>query len=159
MSNGIFMSKVMYLITVWSSCTKDQMDSLQVIQNRVARLITKNDWTIGTKENLRQIGWLSIHQLSVYFTILQLHRVKEDKSPKKLYSMYNWDYSHNTRQKTNNVIKPKGIPKLDISQKSFRWRAGGLYNKLPSSITQIVKLTEFKEKLKIWIMENIALRK
>ena len=73
--------------------------------------------------------------------------------------MYNWVYSHNTRQRTNNVIKPKGIPKLDISQKSFRWRAGGLYNKLPSSITQIVKLAEFKEKLKIWIMENVALRK
>ena len=74
MSNGIFMSKVMYLITVWSSCTKDQMDSLQVIQNRVARLITKNDWTIGTKENLierltsgtRKLKILNDPQVSYY---------------------------------------------------------------------------------------------
>ena len=98
LANGLFMSKVIYLITIWGSCTKDLMDSIQVIQNRVARVITRNDWTTSSEENLKQIGWLSIYQLSVYFTIIQLHKVKPDKSPKTLYSKYNWNYAHNTRQ-------------------------------------------------------------
>ena len=159
LANGLFMSKVIYLITIWGSCTKDLMDSIQVIQNRVARVITRNDWMTSSEENLRQIGWLSIYQLSVYFTIIQLHKVKQDKSPEKLYSMYNWNYAHNTRQEANQIVKPRGTPRLELTNNSFRWRASRLYNKLPRSIIQIEQLDNFKKNVKSWIMENITLRR
>ena len=61
LANGIFISKITYLITVWSSCTKDLMQTLQNFQNNAARLVTKNDWSIENKQNLRQIGWLSVN--------------------------------------------------------------------------------------------------
>ena len=159
LANGLFMSKVIYLITIWGSCTKDLMDSIQVIQNRVARVITRNDWMTSSEENLKQIGWLSIYQLSVYFTIIQLHKVKQDKSPEKLYSMYNWNYAHNTRQEANQIVKPRGTPGLELTNNSFRWRASRLYNKLPRSIIHIEQLDNFKKNVKSWIMDNITLRR
>ena len=41
LANGISMSRAIYMITIWSSCTKEMLNSIQVIQNRAARLVTK----------------------------------------------------------------------------------------------------------------------
>ena len=88
-ANGIFLSKLSYMITVWSSCSKDLMSSLQVLQNRAAKLITKNDWSVSTETSLREPGWLSVYKLSQYHTILQIHKVKQSRTPEYMYSMYN----------------------------------------------------------------------
>ena len=36
-ANGIFHSKLVYMINVWSSCSKELIQALQIIQNRVAK--------------------------------------------------------------------------------------------------------------------------
>ena len=59
--NGIFMSKLAYMIIAWSSCSNELNNALQVIQNRVARVVTKNDWTKSNQDNLKQMGWLSVN--------------------------------------------------------------------------------------------------
>ena len=70
LANGVFMSKLSYMIEVWGSCTKEVMDSLQVLQNRAAKVVTRNSWDMRTKDNLQQIGWLSVYQLSIYHSIV-----------------------------------------------------------------------------------------
>ena len=52
LANGVFMSRLIYMIQAWGSCSKELMDSLQVLQNRAAKIVTRNDWLVGTKENL-----------------------------------------------------------------------------------------------------------
>ena len=157
-ANGIFMSKLSYMITVWSSCSKELIQCLQVIQNRAAKAITRNDWTVSTEETLRQVGWMSIFQLSHYHTILQIHNIKIHRTPEYLSSMYDWNYNYPTRQATNELIKPKGIPRLDVSKRSFRWRAASQYNQMPQSLTQIEDIGVFKKELKTWIFQNIPLK-
>ena len=73
--------------------------------------------------------------------------------------MYNWTYAHKTRQEANQIVKPRGTPKLELTNNSFRWRASRLYNKLPRSIVEIEQLDKFKKNVKSWIMDNITLRK
>ena len=75
-ANGIFLSKLSYLIAVWSNCNKDLLKALQVQQNRVARLITRNNWDIRTTENFKQIGWLSVNQLAFYHKILAMKQIR-----------------------------------------------------------------------------------
>ena len=38
--------------------------SIQTLQSKAARAVTKLDWNTPTKEVLRQCGWLSVNQLS-----------------------------------------------------------------------------------------------
>ena len=59
-ANGIFLSKLSYLITVWSNCSKDMMKSLQAQQNKVARYITRNNWETRTITNFNQVSWLLV---------------------------------------------------------------------------------------------------
>ena len=87
-----------------------------------------------------------------------MHKIKMTRSPKNLYNMYNWDYSYQTRQASNKMIKPKGIAKLEISKNSFRWRGADTLNRLPSEISNIEDSAEFKHSVKLWIRDNVTFK-
>ena len=97
-ADGIFMSKLVYLIPLWGGCAKYLIESLQTLQNKAARAVTKLDWTTPTSELLKQCSWLSVHQLSVYHTVILAFNVMQARSPKYLYNMFNNTYSYNCRE-------------------------------------------------------------
>ena len=147
------------MISVWGGCSKELLESLQKVQNRAARVITKNDWSVGTKENLKQIGWLSVHQLVQYHDILLLHKVIKSGQPRNLHNMDSYVYLQQTRQATSGAVKPIGIPKLDIAKNSFRWRAAETYNKIPLEVIKMEDSNKFKKEIKSWIMNNSTIRR
>ena len=157
-ANGIFLSKLIYMISVWGNCSKEPLDCLQVIQNRAAQLVTKN-WILSTKENLKQIWWLSVHQLGNYFDVLLLHQIKSYSFPRYLHQIYNQNYEYNTRQAASKAVKPLGIPRSELAKGSFRWRAPHIYNQIPSNISQNDNINIFKRDVKSWIVDNISVRK
>ena len=152
------MSKLVYMISVWSGCTKELLGNIQTIQNRAARVLTRNHWSVDNKTNLAQLGWLSVNQLSHYHNILLINQVKKNKAPKYLYEMFNWEFPYKTRQATSNQVQPKGTPKLHISLNTYRWRATVYYKKIPTSITQDEDERNFKVKLKTWILNNVPFK-
>ena len=156
-ANGIFHSKLVYMINVWSSCSKEMIQALQIIQNRVAKMITRN-WNNKNVENLNQIGWLSVSQLAFHQSVVMIHQVRVKNIPENIFRMYNWEYSHQTRQATSKKIKPIGLPKLELGKKSFKWRAAENYNSLPTSITEITDIQKFKIQSKKWTSHNIPYR-
>ena len=106
------MSKLSYLITIWSNCSKELLNSIQIVQNRAARVVTNRDWREGSQNILKQVGWRSVYQLSFYFKVLQVHQIRINKQPEKLFNMMNWEYTYPTRQAKKGLVKPIGIPKL-----------------------------------------------
>ena len=67
-ANGLFISKLTYLIPLWGGCENSSIKALQVIQNKAARCVTR--FGIYTPVNilLRQRGWLSVNQLVFFHT-------------------------------------------------------------------------------------------
>ena len=155
LANGIFMSKLTYLIALWGGCGMVLRKSLQVIQNKVARIVTKLDWSTPTQELLHQIGWLSVNQLVFYHSVVLVYKVKQNQTPKYLHSMFSWSYNYNTRQAEGGAIRLVGKPKLEVNKSSFRWRAANQYNQLPAEVRTCVSLASFKLKAKKWIKENV----
>ena len=88
-ADGIFMSKLVYLIPLWGGSSKRLIKSLQNLQNKAARAVSKMDWFTPTTVLLRQCGWMSVHQLSVYHTLILVYKVMQVKAPKYLYTMFN----------------------------------------------------------------------
>ena len=85
-ANGIFMSNLIYLIPLWSGCDKSLIKSLQIVQNKVARVVTRCDKRTPIPILLAQCGWLSVTQLSVYHSLLLVYKILSTGSPKYLYS-------------------------------------------------------------------------
>ena len=156
-ADGILMSKLTYLIALWGGCSSYLMNTLQVIQNKAARVVTKLDWSTSTDELLRQCGWLSVHQLAVYHSVLLVYKVMQTESPEYLHSMFNSKHQYRTRQADSGVIKHIYCPRLTLTSQSFRFQASGHYNGLPNHIRKSKSLPQFKLLVKQWIMENIAI--
>ena len=87
-AEGIIVSKLSCLMSVWGGCGAGLRRSLQVILNRAARLVTRLDWSTSTKDLLGQCGWLSANQLSFYHSVLQLHKARVNGSLMDLYTVH-----------------------------------------------------------------------
>ena len=65
-ANGLVMLRFVYLIQVYGNASEYLLRFLQVLQTKVARIVTRLSWDTGTDMILSQVGWLSIQQLYVY---------------------------------------------------------------------------------------------
>ena len=156
-ADGIFMSKLVYLIPLWGASSKSLLKSLQTLQNKAARAVTKLDWNTPTEILLKQCGWLSVHQLSIYHSLILTHKVMQAKAPKYLYSKFNTNYFYKTRQAASGKIRCTRTPELDLARDSFSWRSAEYYNELPIQIRSIQTLPKFKKATRLWIKQNIDL--
>ena len=155
-ADGIFMSKLCYLMPLWGGCASGLRHSLQVMQNRAARLVTRCDWTTPVKNILLQCGWLSVNQLIYYHTILLVFMVKQNRVPKYLYTMHHsWQYHHDTRQARGGLMGMTR-PRSELARCSFRFRAAAQFNQLPQYIRDIENCQEFKREIKAWIKVNVS---
>ena len=157
-AEGIFMSKLSYVIALWGGCGVILKKCLQVLQNKAAQVVTRKDWNTSSKLMLQQCGWLSVNQLAFYHSVLLVFRVRLSKSPKYMYMMHNsWSYPYTTRQANNGLIRVVTRPRLEMVKSSFRWRAANFFNQLPLEIRTCTTLESFKRGVKPWIMNNIPL--
>ena len=157
-AEGIFMSKLCYVIALWGGCELGLRKALQVLQNKVAQVVTRQDWTTSRKTLLQQCGWLSVNQLVFYHSVLLVFKVRQNKSPRYIYRMHNnWSYPYTTRQAANDLIRVGARPRLEVVKDSFRWRAASAFNQIPMDIRTCNKVESFKKKVKPWIMWNISL--
>ena len=73
-ANAVFMSKLTYVIPVWSGCENYLVNAIQSIQNKAARVVTKCNQYTSIKSLLSQCGWLSVNQL--LWSFIKLDKTK-----------------------------------------------------------------------------------
>ena len=158
-ANGIFMSKLIYLMPLWAGCEEYLIHSLQVAQNKAARYISKLNTYISTKVALTACGWLSVRQLMVYHSLVLLQKTMTSKSPVYLHRKISsgGDFSYNTRQATAGSIRQVPGMKKDLTKQGWCWRSVDLYNNLPTDLKLERKLPNFKKRLKDWVGINIII--
>ena len=155
-ANGIFMSKLIYVIPLWARCENYLINALQVVQNSAARAVTKCNWRTSIKSLLTQCGWLSVYQLGVYHSLIVMYKTLQDKTPRYMHEQVSKDFPRNTRiSSANTIYMGPEVYKLKLSKNSFKYRASMLWNKLPAELRTIPKLTQFKLKLRNWVIKNV----
>ena len=155
-ANGVFMSRLIYCITVWGgNCGEEMLNALQVCQNRAARAVTRNSWTVSSADTLKQCGWLNVRQLVAFFTVLQMYKISRFRQPADLAVMFDWEYGRATRAAAAGLVKPVGLPRLALARDSFRYRAPELFNQLPVSVRHCDTVQSFKLAAKKWIQDHI----
>ena len=79
-ANAVFNSVLIYMISVWGGSEKFVIRALHVMQNKVARCVTRLGWFTPTKHLLLQCYWSSVIQLATYHTALQVYKDRRDLS-------------------------------------------------------------------------------
>ena len=153
------MSKLVYLIAVWGGAQKYLLNSLQVQQLAVARLVCGfNSRMWSRKKILSKVGWLSVHQLVVDNAVLQAQKAISTGRPESLVSSISTEHPYMTRSATEGHIRYGESFRHDsaLGASSFRHRSVRWYNLVPSSV-RTGTLVTVKKKLRKWIWQNVPI--
>ena len=152
-ANACFISVLSYMIIIWGGTEKYLIRTLQVIQNKAARCVTKLTWFTPTRTLLRQCNWLSVQQLIFYHTAIQMWKIRKYELPVSLHDRF---HLRSTRSGSEGALT---IPPSDTSlaKKSFSVRAAATWNQIPVTIRNTESFTNFKRNLKQWVLVNIPI--
>ena len=158
-ANGIFISKLSYLISLWGGCEGFLIKALQIMQNKAARCVTGLGWFTPTNQLLARCNWLSVKQMIFYHTVLQAHVSITSGAPRYFKEKLGNNFPYQTRLSTSGGIRfaDNFDGKKSLSHQSFFYRAVRDYNSIPGGLRSIKIIPKFKTKLKEWIRSNIAL--
>ena len=160
LANGLFMSKLIYLIPLWGGCEDFLIKSLQVAQNKAARTVTRLGFYTSADTLLKQCGWLSVSQLAFYHTVVLLFKVRKTQQPKYLFEMTSSAENSRYGARSNQAGKLRvngQMPKQTINCNSFKWRSVQCWNQLPIQLRQCENMVHFKKSLKTWVQANIEI--
>ena len=129
-ANGIVMSKLVYLIQWWGGCSSYLIDYLQILQNRAARLVTRNGWHTPTDKMLRQCGWLSVRQLVLYHSLILVFKIRQEAKPEYFREDFSAAFPYRTRLATSMGVRRGDQSTHSASQSSFVPRSSASWNLL-----------------------------
>ena len=153
-ANGVVISKLVYLITLWGSAQQYLLKALQVQQLTAARTVCGfNSWGWSKKKLLDKVGWMSIRQLIYFHTVLQAHKTLTTGLPRPLSASLPTDHPYQTRNATMGNIR---FGDTFSSTSTFKYRAMMWYNSIPGSV-KTGSLPTVKQKLKNWVHNNVPI--
>ena len=151
------MSNILYIITVYGSCSGFLKSALQIIQNSAARCVTGLRWHTPVRVLLMQCGWLSINQLILYHSLVQVFKIRQERKPVYLADKLAKNFNYRTRLAASNGIRMTEKLDSDMRKDSFIPRTSIEWNQLPVTLRNIKEINTFKEDLRSWIKSNINL--
>ena len=176
LAQGLFYSKLSYclplFLNTWgldnyrdgetraTSCTKEDIRKMQVLQNQVARLqVNRRELqgkvNMSTVELLNLSGDLSVHQLGALSTIKMTKKIMMTQKPTYLAQRLQTPLDRGTRS-GETLAQEK--TRLGLAREGFVYRGTKLYNLLPHSMKQESIMISFKRQAKIWVKENIPVK-
>ena len=147
-AEGLFNSVLIYCLPVFGGCEQYELESLQVMQNKAARIVTHSNFRKPRKDMYQDLGWLTINQLIYYHTVISVFKIRLTQEPEYLSTILN------RTSRTGNIVLPNNI--LVLAEKSFCFRGSKQWNDLPQNIQKVKKVGQFKKMVKIWILDNVA---
>ena len=144
---GIFNSVLIYCLPVFGGCAKGDIEAIQVMQNKAARLVLGVGVRVSRQELFSKVGWMSVRQLIYYHTALCTFRILDSKEPEYLYSFMC------RKNRSNRIIVPNAT--LTLMRNSYCYRGAIEWNCLPDELRSCLGVRSFKSLIKKWIQENI----
>ena len=146
-AEGIFMSSLVYCLPLFGGLDKGQLNQLQVMQNKAARIVCGAPPRANRDELFKKVGWLTVSQLLTYHTLIQTFKIRKNDEPLYLASILCQD-TRNGRIVTQN-------PNISLAASSFCFKASSLWNSLSRNLRSVEKIQSFKKGLKEWVLVNV----
>ena len=175
-TNSIFYSKLNYCLPVFGHVfglemykytssrarpfTKEDNRKIQVLQNKVMRLITGMEKATPTTTLLKLTKSLSVQQMIVFQTLTMVHKVIHTAKPAYLANRMKFRTDEDNRK-----VPPRSqgmisivTKKLSTSRGGFVYRGSKLFNSLPNHLRTECNLKQFKKGVKEWVIATIRAR-
>ena len=146
-AEGWLTSVLIYCLPLYGGCTQHEVNDLQVIQNKIARIVTRSKYRRNRTEMFDGIKWITVKQLTIYHTLMTIYRIRRSGEPEYLSSDLCND---NTNAK---IIIP--MSNLTLYRQFFIYRGIQNWNSLPGYLRSIKDYTALKRSLRQWIHKEV----
>ena len=145
LANGLFMSRLLYLLPMWGGLPRRDMKKLQTLMNRCARIVLNCSRRTRTRVLMTNCGWHYLSELVDYHTSVLMYKIIFSSKPLNLRNKFFVD-------PVNRVHTLPG--RLKMSRDSFHWRATCTWNAIPDHIISADKISQFKKLLRKHLIES-----
>jgi hypothetical protein len=156
-ANGIFMSKLSYLITIWGGASIWTMKKIQAAQYRAARAVISYNRGLSRDVILKKCGWMDVVTLAKYHSQLQVWKAVHEGFPVYLSDWIKVQRLRGRNNRSGDDLKvPVNPTGLALVRNSWKWRSLLEWNNLPSALRNITKIGRFKKVLKLHYFNDIT---
>ena len=145
LANGLFISKLLYLLPMWGGLPLRDTKSIQIIMNKCARMILGVSRKTRTRTLMIDCKWLYFKELVHFHSLIQMYKIVYMGTPANIRRTITVD---------NEMKISTSEGRLKITKNSFRWRTVRAWNLLPSHLTNSRNLSSFKRNLRKQIIDT-----
>ncbi len=149
--NSIVKPHFDYCVSVWGYYNVTDIDQLQKLQNRAARIVSGVfDFNISSDDLICNLKWLRVKELRDLQTLSIMYKCQQNKAPNYLsdkFSLLSDVSNYNTRRK--NLYNVEQF-KSKTAEQSLSYNGPILFNSLPKDIRCAEDFKDFKCKAKNW---------
>ena len=134
-----------YCSSVWGNLEKGLAQKLQKLQNRAARIITRSDYTIRSREILSDLNWSTLEQRRDQHLKLLMFKTINKNVPDYLLAKFapvKTIHNYCLRGADSRIFVPR--PSTEALKKSFSYRGAVLWNSLPVQAVNAKSIAQFK---------------
>ena len=149
MYRGIVEPHFRYCCSVWGCCGKTQIDALQRLQNRAARIVTNSSYHVSATGLIKKLGWPTISDIILSETATIMFKSTNSLAPEYLSELFVKNSALNTMRLRNTEADLR-VPLFQTAngQKSISFRGPKLWNQLSSDVRLAPSLSTFKRRFK-----------
>ena len=144
LSTGLVDPHFRYCCAVWGVCGLTEIQQLQKLQNRAARIITGSNFAAPSKPLIKGLGWKTIEDLIQYESQLIVFKSRNGLAPQYLFDMFvasSADSRYNLRNTATDLRLPKKNP--TNGQMGFSYKGVRMWNSLPKESKLAPSLASF----------------
>ena len=146
MYTGIVEPHFRYCCSVWGCCGVTEINQLQKLQNRAARIVTGSSFDTPGQPLIKRLGWKTIDELIASESNIMVFKSLHELAPQYMCNLFT-KTSQLTSRNLRNTATDLRLPKKNSKngQKCFSFRGAKSWNGLSAESKLASSLNSFKQ--------------
>ena len=146
MYTGIVEPHFRYCCSVWGCCGATEINQLQKLQNRAARIVTGSSFDTPGQPLIKRLGWKTIDELIASESNIMVFKSLHELAPQYMCNLFT-KTSQLTSKNLRNTATDLRLPKKNSKngQKCFSFRGAKSWNGLSAESKLASSLNRFKQ--------------
>lgn len=147
--NSLVKPHIEYVIEVWGTAAKTNLNIVQVAQNKLIKRLFNYDFLTSTEKVYRETGIMNLSETYLYKTCILIRKIlSKDIHSKIVFTKKQQIQTKLLRNAKDIILR---VPRTNYGRRNIMYEGAQLYNKLPKDIKQSKSMVTFKRLLKYYV--------